>query len=91
MYDASGLSEGYDAFIHSSGTWFTAIALYAASSSLLMTSRPWIARLMFLSESFMTAVRRLKRDISCTSTVFMLSSYRTGYLGRSACGKDEHV
>mmetsp|Transcript_20942 Transcript_20942/g.67407 ORF Transcript_20942/g.67407 Transcript_20942/m.67407 type:complete len:210 (-) Transcript_20942:617-1246(-) len=68
-HDASGLSDGYAAASHTRGTLLSLIATYTESSSSLMSASPLMARCSSDSVRRSTPSSRLKRAISCFSTV----------------------
>ena len=72
-YEPSGLSDGYERFIHSPGRAPSVSAEARVSSSASMTTRPLMAFLSELSDERTIEMSRLKRMSSCASTVFMLS------------------
>mmetsp|Transcript_37243 Transcript_37243/g.84356 ORF Transcript_37243/g.84356 Transcript_37243/m.84356 type:complete len:201 (+) Transcript_37243:645-1247(+) len=74
IHEESGLRDGYATFSQILGTWFFSIAVNIASSSELITTRPCIARPRSASEALTILSSRLKRPISCSSTICSESS-----------------
>mmetsp|Transcript_74172 Transcript_74172/g.140292 ORF Transcript_74172/g.140292 Transcript_74172/m.140292 type:complete len:246 (-) Transcript_74172:790-1527(-) len=70
--------EGYETFPHPTGTLPFTMLLPIASNSPLITTKPFTARWISLRLDATSPMTRLKRISSCTSTVFMHSSYNTG-------------
>mmetsp|Transcript_28787 Transcript_28787/g.85142 ORF Transcript_28787/g.85142 Transcript_28787/m.85142 type:complete len:325 (-) Transcript_28787:303-1277(-) len=77
-HDASGLSDGYAARCHASGTWLLQSALEAASSSALIATWPRIAHTSSVRDVESVDSSPLYRSVSCASTTPRLLSWPDG-------------